>query len=99
MKNIVYTVYCDQQGYPVRYLDWQTCHTGWFTGPFDDPGEASQEFQASLGNTASCSYLDEPQFQATAGALMCQHRQALHRWRTWNALAHENQTPQQRKES
>jgi hypothetical protein len=98
MTDLFYTVLCAQQGYPVRYLDRQTCHTGRFTGPFSDPGEASQEFQSCMGGTACCSYLDEQQFQATACALIRQHRQVLRAWQAWNAAATGYQTRRARKE-
>jgi 8-oxo-dGTP diphosphatase len=63
-----YTVLCDQEGYPVKYLDPTTSRVKTFRGPFDDPGEASQEFQACVGGQESC-YLEPAPFQAKAQAL------------------------------
>ena len=63
-----YTVLCDQEGYPVKYVDPQTSRIKTFRGPFDDPGEASQEFQACVGGQESC-YLEPAPFQAKARAL------------------------------
>ena len=63
-----YTVLCDQEGYPVKYVDPATSRVKTFRGPFDDPGEASQEFQACVGGQESC-YLEPAQFQAKARAL------------------------------
>ncbi len=63
-----YTVLCDQEGYPVKYVDPETSRIKTFRGPFDDPGEASQEFQACVGGQESC-YLEPAPFQAKARAL------------------------------
>ena len=89
--QLFYTVYCDRPGYPVRYINRQTCHTGWFTGPFSDPGEASQEFQAWAGPRAWCYYLPQEQFTESAGALIQVHRQSLAAWQRWLALSPEQQ--------
>jgi hypothetical protein len=97
MNDIFYTILCDRKGYPVRYINRQTCHTGYFTGPFGDPGEASQEFQASVGNTTECHYLAEQQWQATAYALIQQHRQALAAWHRWLALSKGQETQPERR--
>jgi hypothetical protein len=94
MRDLFYTVLCDRPSYPVRYINRQTCHTGYFTGPFRDPGAASQEFQACVGGTTwDCHYLDEQQWPATACALIQQHRQALAAWHRWQALSSGQQTP------
>ena len=90
-KHLFYTVYTDRPGYPVRYLNRGTCHTGWFVGPFRDPGAASQEFQAWAGPTVWCDYLAQEQFPMSACALMQQHRQALAAWHRWLALSPDHQ--------
>jgi hypothetical protein len=64
---VFYTVLCDKWGYPVKYLDPDSGHVKQFCGPFNDPGEASQEFKASIGPKDGC-YLDLKQFQAKARA-------------------------------
>lgn len=62
-----YTVQIDKQGYPVKYCaPSEEYRIKTFAGPFSDPGEASQEFQASHGDTC---YLDASSFQAKARAL------------------------------
>ncbi len=63
-----YTVLCDRAGYPVRYIHPDTWRVSRFTGPFGDPGEASQEFKARVGGEQSC-YLDEQAFQGKARAI------------------------------
>jgi hypothetical protein len=68
-----YTVLTDKPGYPIQYLD-ESLRTIRFAGPFDDPGEASREFQAYAGSEQSC-YLEPTQFQAQAKALR-KHRSA-----------------------
>jgi hypothetical protein len=68
MKLIFYTVLLDQAGFPVKYVDRVTYRIKRLTGPFQDPGEASQEFKARIGSHASC-YLEPRQFRAKAVAL------------------------------
>lgn len=89
--QLFYTVYTDRPGYPVRYITRQTCHTGRFVGPFDDPGEALQEFQAWAGKATWCDSLVQEQFQMSAGALIGQHRQTLAAWHRWLALSPDQQ--------
>jgi hypothetical protein len=74
-----YSVLTDKEGFPVKYLEPETYRRKTFPGPFNDPGEASQEFQARIGKDASC-YLDNKQFQAKARALAALRRNtAKHR--------------------
>jgi hypothetical protein len=73
MKYIFYTVLLDQEGFPVKYLDPITYRRKTFSGSFNDPGEASQEFQVRIGRDASC-YLDNKRFPAKARALAALRR-------------------------
>lgn len=68
-----YTVLCEERGYPVKYIDATTWKVKRLKGPFADPGEASQEFKASIGHETSC-YLPPQQFQAKARALAALRR-------------------------
>lgn len=70
-----YTVLCDRPGYPVKYTDQLTYEIKTLAGPFGDPGEASQVFQASIGGADSC-YLENQPFQAKARALARLRRRA-----------------------
>ena len=63
-----YTVLCDRMGYPVKYVDQFTYRVKTLVGPFHDPGEASQEFQARIGGVESC-YLDNRAFEMKVRAL------------------------------
>jgi hypothetical protein len=65
---VFYTVQTDKEGFPVKYIDRQTYRIKKFTGPFANPGEASQEFKARMGNNEIC-YLEPRQFRAKAVAL------------------------------
>ncbi len=66
---LFYTVRCDRRGYPVQYIDPETRRVKTFHGPFDDPGEASQEFQISVSASGvELCYLDEAAFQGKARA-------------------------------
>lgn len=71
---IFYTV-INNPGFPVKFADpannWSVQVFG---GKSNDPGEASQEFRASIGPNRACCYLDNEAFQhkATALAKICQ---------------------------
>lgn len=74
MALTFYTVLCDKKGFPVKYCapenDYRVQR---FAGSFDDPGEASQEFQIS--RTDEMCYLDEKAFAAKANALAVLRKQ------------------------
>jgi hypothetical protein len=63
-----YTVLCDKQGFPVKYVDSETFQMKTFRGLFADPGEASQEFLMTLKGVRGC-YLEPLAFQRKARAL------------------------------
>lgn len=58
--TIVYTVDLSQDTLPVRYILPGDGRPHWFPGPFSDPGEACQEFEATYG---PAQYMDWPAFQ------------------------------------
>ena len=59
--TIVYTVMLHMEGFPVRYMmPDNDRRPRWFPGPFSDPGEASQEFQAAYGQ--ECRYVSVQEF-------------------------------------
>lgn len=61
MPLTFYTVDCEKDGYPVLFLSPDNGYrVETFSGPFDDPGEASQEFQ--LTQSSKPCYLDEKTF-------------------------------------
>ena len=88
-KLTFYTVATDKPGYPVRWLDpteqWASKR---FTGPFGDPGQASQEFQNSVRPQGhEPCYLDEHAFAHKRNALakvrkqQNQERELLAAWK------------------
>src|SRR5438477_10977155 len=84
-----YTVLLDKKGFPVKYCGPTIYKVITFAGPFNDPGEASQEFKASVGGAESC-YLEPQQFQTKARALAQLRREAKQEQEllnTWNRAA------------
>jgi hypothetical protein len=57
---IYYTVALYEETLPVHYVLPGDTRPHWFPGPFSDPGEASQEFQAVYGR--QCVYLENKVF-------------------------------------
>src|SRR5579884_2714392 len=62
-----YTVLLEKDGFPVKYIDPETCRIKRYVGPFNDPGEASQDFQAGMARP--CCYLEHKQFTHKARAI------------------------------
>jgi hypothetical protein len=81
-----YTVLFDEEGYPVKYIDPDTWGIKRLSGSFSDPGEASQEFTATIGGENSC-YLDPSHFQAKARALAKLRREIRLRERVGSNIA------------
>lgn len=71
------------KGWKVRYIDPEThlVHTFVAEGKhgFDDPAEASGEFEACVGGGSSC-YLDRATFKGKVAAFKRQHKQ-LEEWK------------------
>ena len=79
-----YTVMCNREGYPVKYIDPDTYRVKTFRGPFSDPGEASQEFQANIAQAGATScYLDEQHFQGKARAMAQLRRKDEKQRKAW----------------
>ena len=94
--QLFYTVYTDRPGYPVRFLNRQTCHTGWLVGPFSDLGAALRAFQGWAGPRVWRVYQPQAQWVVGSHFLIQQHRQSLAAWQRWQALSSE-QPPAARK--
>ena len=61
-EQIFYTVALYEESLPVHYVLPGDNRPRWFPGPFSDPGEASQEFQAVYGR--DCIHLNNDAFYA-----------------------------------
>ena len=79
MKKVFYTVWCDKEGFPVKYIDPGTTYVKMFSGPFGDPGEASQEFQISVPSGYEPYYLETAQFQGKVRAFaeLCRQKRSV----------------------
>ena len=84
MALTFYTVRTHLKGYPVSYLDPQDSTEKEFTGPFGDPGEASQEFQNHVGRE-KCCYLQPGQFTRKVNAI----RDMQAKRATWDTMSQQ----------
>jgi len=66
---IFFTVFCSEEGYPVKFINAQTLAIDTFIGPFDAPDKAAGEFEACIGGDNS-HYVDESRFEAKVQALL-----------------------------
>lgn len=89
-----YTVLVEQDGFPVKYcaprdaqgLAYGRVQTFRRKPPFADPGEASGEFQAWLGERGVPYYLDQRTFRAKVKKLHQQCPTGRRRRKRWSAL-------------
>jgi hypothetical protein len=77
---VLYTVLLHKEGFPVSYIDQRTWRVRRLTGPFADPGEAAEEFKATIGGEAAY-YLAPQPFSLKAAALRKRKREKAKRKR------------------
>ena len=77
-----YTIIAHKNFFVVRYAVVPVCEIFAFPGTFNDPGEASQEFQKA--KQGKLEYLKEGAFQRKVDDLHTRYRQDLARLADWN---------------
>jgi hypothetical protein len=84
----LYTVITGKRSYIVTYAQSPAYETKVFSGAFNDPGEASQEFKKTI--KGKLEFLKEGVFQRKVGALSYRYQQDLLKLQTWNQSTHTN---------